>query len=360
VGHLPIVNKNTLQNLIKQGCLSTRGNIGIYLEKTVADLFSSVLAMRPGNYVFPWEVSLNRNKKGRGFFGIFKVAKKKTYFVKGDDFPIRTDLELLECYPNPVSEDIALDLFRTDLLWNAIGKKSLGRGRSVTHQTISEDQIMSQLIQQANPDGSMQLEDFNSLAKPTGITITIDISQNTDNIPDETRNLPKDEKLKSIDIENIQWVKDTFFKYEKVLEAWLMEHIDDTRSQFAGLIFPPDSLVWFGNYLSYGVLGGNIDIVTKNRIDDEDRIFVIELKKDALGASKWKNAIDEVKKYSEMLSKVLSNGEKSLVTPVVIAHSGKAPNSDVRDCASNGWETSGIKLAGYRVEAKEVIFSLFQ
>ena len=83
MGHIPIVNQDTIQKVITEGCISTRGNLKDYKVKTIADLFADALTTRVGDLVFPWIIG-SKNKPNIGFKYVFKVADKP-YFVHGLD-----------------------------------------------------------------------------------------------------------------------------------------------------------------------------------------------------------------------------------------------------------------------------------
>ena len=91
MGHLQIVNLKTLPDVLKTGFISGRGDLKKYVGKTIADLFSDVLAVRKGDYIFPWIVREGQHEN-MGFKYVFKVAGPPIY-VKGDPFPIKVPLQ---------------------------------------------------------------------------------------------------------------------------------------------------------------------------------------------------------------------------------------------------------------------------
>lgn len=127
VGHLNIVNNDTIIDILETGYISTNGVLKSRTIKTISDLFSDVLATRKGDFVFPWIIKGKDNNQ-IGFRYILKIAGPPIY-VFGDEYPIKIPIEdIVISYPIALEESDALDLFRIELLWNAIGKKSLGRG----------------------------------------------------------------------------------------------------------------------------------------------------------------------------------------------------------------------------------------
>ena len=74
---------------------------------------------------------------GSGIPGIgfdrYYIANGTVVFDSHDpDYPIKIGVREGYQYNKAVPEEKALDLFCHHLLWNAIGKKSLGRGRSLS------------------------------------------------------------------------------------------------------------------------------------------------------------------------------------------------------------------------------------
>ncbi|MGV8016882.1 MAG: hypothetical protein AB2L26_01690 [Ignavibacteria bacterium] len=152
MGHLYIVSLETLD--LNNPYISVVGSIGKVdsssrplIEKTVADILSDAFCTRIGDYVFPW-ITKGRKTPNIGFKFYFKVTGAPI-FVEKDNFPIKIPIstDYFEA-SSAISEIEALDLFRKDILWNAIGKKSLGRGKSITHQTPQEDKLLIRLLGQ--------------------------------------------------------------------------------------------------------------------------------------------------------------------------------------------------------------------
>jgi len=306
-GHLPIVNKTTAKLMISEGCILIRAELRSSKLKTIADIFSDVLATRRGDLVFPWIIS-EGNTPGEGFKYVFKVAGSPI-FVPHNQFPVRIPLEKKGTeYPNPISENEALDLWRKKLLWNAIGKKSLGRGRALTHQTPWENEVLLNLLEERNPTSTtIKLKAFNFQN-----SIPISIHRNLCNNGSIKSNENVPQNLGEVKINNIQWnTNDGKFIVEKALEAWIMECIDKNEgNSFRSTLLngiQPSQLISFHNYLPFGVQGSSMDIVIFYRDNTGEKVaLVIELKKGTLSYQGYKNAAIQVKNYENFIRNFLN------------------------------------------------------
>lgn len=338
MGHLCIVTEQTLEDVKKTGCISTTGKLGNkkknidFKIKTTADLFSDVLAMRKGDYVFPW-ITKGDEGQNQGFRHIFKVGGSP-FFVKGDEYPIKIPLATEgKEFPKNLKELEALDLWTKKLLWNAIGKKSLGRGRSITHQTPMEDEQLLKLLKKKN-------KKKNAIKIPLGncknriINITIDTTQNQHSpwTSEITRleNYKQEDRLKNIELKKVPWVKGKYFSYEKVLEAWIMENIDQAacKSLREFLMDKEDKIEWFGNYLPFGVQGSNMDIVILHSHQKKRIVTVIELKVGPINKIQFRDTCDQVIEYSNFLRKAFNSfGIDVCLNPVILTATSKVSNT---------------------------------
>ena len=141
-----------INDLLKTGIYSIRANLGDRWEKTTADILADAFCVRPGDYLFPW-ITYDKitGDKNEGFKYVFKVSSGPYYSDEDTEFPIKIILEKIGWeYKNALSEDSALDLFGSKLLWNMIGFKSAGRGKAITHQNIEEDKLLISKLDNLN------------------------------------------------------------------------------------------------------------------------------------------------------------------------------------------------------------------
>lgn len=299
MGHLPIVNQETVNNMIKEGCISTRGDLNEMWVKTTSDIFSDVLAVRKGDLVFPWIIKGGKSSN-LGFKYVFKVAGTP-FFVKGQKYPVRVPLEPEGFeYENPLPEAEALYLWNRELLWNAIGKKSLGRGRSLTHQTPMEDERMLELLKKKNPQGPKKIK--LGSCEPTGIPITINPSRDQwdPELKQRLKSMTAEERLSNLDLSGIPWRRGTFFTTEKTLEAWMMENVDkEGGRQFRELALKESwPITWFANYLPFGVQGSNIDLIILQEQGKRRVANIVELKVGPLNKRGYEEASNQAIAYA--------------------------------------------------------------
>jgi hypothetical protein len=350
MGHIPIVNQETLNRLIQDGCISIKGKLKDHIVKTVADLFADALATRPGDLVFPWIIS-SKNSPNLGFKYIFKVADRP-YFVSGDEYPIKIPLEEAgEEYAIPLSEAEALDLWDKRLLWNIIGKKSLGRGRGLSHQTKMEDSKLIEMLERKNNESKPKTIRLNKYSGG-GVPITIDPLQvGAASFQANLSKFVPEERLKNIRLKDIPWRKGDTFTEEKVLEAWLMENIDKPAcSNLRAIIIPSGHHIdWFGNYLPYGVQGLNIDVVVSH-LNGSQTISVIELKVGKLSSGGLIETAKQVEKYSLFIKRAFAAFNINVDTEaVIISHE----NPGRRD--NDSWRHLPITSIVYNIQDDGII-----
>lgn len=349
MGHLPIVNQSTVIDVIRNGHISTRGDLQTMWEKTTADIFSDVLCTRPGDRVFPWIIA-GEGGRNLGFKHVFAV-EGEPIFVRGDEYPVKIPLseEGWE-YANPLPEAAALDLWSSRLLWNAIGKKSLRRGRSLTHQTPMEDERLLELLDSVNPEGPRKITLGRRRYAGTPVTIAADQVEWDARRMRELDALPAHDRLSALHLESVPWQSDGWFIYEKALEAWIMENIDKGPGQeLREHVLEDDSRIeWFGNYLPFGVAGGNMDVVVIQTTGTRKLVTVIELKVGSLAMRDFGGVADQVRRYCEFVENAFkAYGEVIESRGVVISGS---PSGIGRTAASA--ECPEVRWVAYSLDEK--------
>jgi hypothetical protein len=106
------------------------------------------------------------------------------------------------------------------------------------------------------------------------------------------------------------------------MEAWLMENIDRPDGQgFREVALKENmEIEWFGNYLPFGVQGGNIDVVAVQLRDSKRVATVIELKVAPLNTQQFSDAANQVIDYSLFIKKAFSSfGIEIELNPVVMS-----------------------------------------
>lgn len=321
MGHLPIVNQETMEHVKKEGFISIKAKLPEKkIINVISSMFADVLAVRKGDLIFPW-ITKSKRKANIGFKYVFKVAGPPI-LVEGDEYPIKIPLQKHGWeFQMPLSEMEALDLWRRKLLWNAIGKKSLRWGKSFTHQLPMEDELMLELLNKKNNNGCEMI--FLTHKNIKGKTITINTKQTAwdQKMKRKIDSAVPKEKIRKIKIRGLPWVNGKYFTTEKTLEAWLIENFDKkVCKNLKKLILPRSKLIWFGSYLPFGVQGGNIDIVMIQKEKNKEIITVIELKVGPLSSKEFESAAKQAVNYSIFLRKAYSAfGKKVILNPIVIS-----------------------------------------
>lgn len=332
MGHLNIVTEDTLENIFEDGCISVRANLGKQYYKTIADIFSDILTLREDDYIFPWITSTSQ---GAGFQYIFKVKGPPVY-IYDDPYPIKVPLKKDGFKYDFLPESKAVNLWRKKLLWNIIGKKSLGRGKGITHQTQFEDEELIKMMENNSSNRkTIKLDDF---SYGEGQEITIDPAQNGKAFK-EILQYDEKNRISKIDIQKMKWTnKNGEFRVEKGLEAWMTENIGKAPArEFKEIALEKDmDIAWFGNYLPFGVQGGNIDLVIIQSSDEKYLVKVIELKVGSLSNNDYLGASAQAREYSKYIKKALNAYEIDVVTvePIVLSAYHDPRGRITEDCSN--------------------------
>lgn len=319
MGHLAIVNESTLREVLGNGHIATTGRLGKMWMKTIADLLSDVLACRAGDLVFPWVVADRSTGSPGGGFGVQLIIRGRARFVPDTEYPLVLPVRRRALrWSQSLDEASALNLFKRQLLWNAIGKKALGRGRSLTHQTLGEDRALVRSVGNRRGVTAKHITVGQRAPKNT-LPVTISLQEQRAGGGKRPR------ELGDVDLPSVRWVREGQFSYEKALEAWLCENIDRpaTRGLWRILEGQPQHILWFGNYLSYGVQGSSIDLVVLHRSEKSGsrvRCTVFELKRGALTLSEYRQAADQVGRYGLFVREAMAaHGERPEFRLVVLS-----------------------------------------
>jgi len=327
MGHLAICDDITFPSIIESGYISGKCKINKYQVKTVADIMSSFLCVKVDDYIFPWIIN-RKNIKGVGFKYIFKCSGPPIY-VQGDPYPFKIPIQRnYREYETALSETEALDLFRDQLLWNAIGKKSLGRPKSLSNQTEFEDTLLIHLLNEKNTSvyEEKQINETAPIIYPNAVEIGINQNQSNTRF----RNV---RSINNIVIANLPFRQGRFFRVEKVFEAWFIQEANNNRlTQFLALLNLNDyTFSWVGNYLPFGVAGSNIDIVCILEYDGHKIALVIELKHEGLSISNCNKESIKVTEYAEFINRAfLSFGETIEIKKIVLTGNSRNNVTPVR------------------------------
>jgi hypothetical protein len=327
MGHLAICNDQTVKEIITTGYISGKCSVGDHQVKTVADIMSSFLCIKEGDYIFPWIIH-NGNVKGIGFKYVF-ICSGNPIYVQGEPYPFKIPVrQEFYSYTVPLSENEALDLFRNQLLWNAIGKKSLGRPRSITSQTPDEDELILQLLNHKNPNGRTINQRPTLLPLNYANTVPLAINHNQSNVA--FQNVAS---INDIVIGNLPFRSGGHFKVEKVLEAWFLQEANSNNLDgfLNSLGFNNYQFEWVGNYMPFGVSGSNIDVVAMISNGDHKVVLVIELKHQRNSINQYRFAANEVTVNAEFIERAFASFDRNYeVVKVVLTGNGRGRGVPVR------------------------------
>lgn len=352
MGHLAIVNSDTILGITNQHpYISIGGTLNNLPYKTISDLFADALTIRDGDIIFTWMID-GGSVPGIGFDRYY-IANGAVVFDSADpQFPIKVGVKDGYGYNNALPEEKALDIFGPQLLWNAIGKKSLRRGRSLSHQTLDEDKQLLSLLSRANagtgPTRLITAPAYNNTYTPISIN----------NFgPGTNPQIAPRSPLNTILVNNIIWNSGDSFLYEKTLEAYLCENIDSNAISFCSILgYPNHHIKWLGNYLPYGVAGKNIDLVCELEGGNVPVVIVIELKNGPANYNVYRQIINrQLNAYTQFIGNAYRSyrGNRFAIEQVVLTHS---PN---RRLAPGLAQHNNTKWIGYQIDPKNysVLFS---
>jgi hypothetical protein len=124
---------------------------------------------------------------------------------------------------------------------------------------------------------------------------------------------------------------------------------DQQQGFLDALGMPKAQVIWFANYLTYGVQGGSIDLLVLVRDAGVEKVLVVELKKGGLAPKPLRNAVAQVKAYARYVEKAFGAFGATIKTiPIVV--SGNRRNihrPDPRD---------GVRHVLYQVEKGSVVY----
>lgn len=361
MGHLAIVNSLTIQQINDTDpYISIGGQLKKFPYKTISDLFADALLVRDGDLIFTWMID-STSSAGQGFDRYF-IANGDVMFDPSSTYPIKVGIKDGYKFDNALSEEQALDLFGTHLLWNAIGKKSLGRGRSLSHQTIDEDKYLLDLLKNINKNAPQKIV-FAPKYNPNYQKISIN------NFSQYNSNQANLQHINLLHLHNTIWNDGDKFLYEKTLEAYLCENIDKrilgSNGQVTDLLellgYVGYHIVWAGNYLPYGVAGKNIDLVceiAKNNNINDRRVLVIELKVNDSSLPHYTDIANlQLPDYVDFIKKAFESYRRLgvIVEPVAITHlpRQKTQIQHIRQTSL----INSTKWIGYSItQANQVVF----
>ncbi|RLF92571.1 hypothetical protein DRN50_08705 [Thermococci archaeon] len=360
--HVFIVNSETFQ-ITRDRCVAAvvkeKREGGKFVEKTRADILADISCVRIGDRIFFYEVK-------RGFHGIYEAvslpfvdeqeveggggsgkylfgSKKNPHFIEDSlILPNRVLIKPKIYFKNPVTEMKAFGRFISAIdLRSIFYKKVLGRGKSVTHLFPEEEVKLTELLLKANNGKTKKAKELKcSPYKPKNPRPVIFDLQPTENGE---------------------------VKYEKILEGWLTQNIDNPSAGTELFLGDLKEIECFANYVPITIAGGNLDLVVFHQKQGRRyKITIIELKKGKIVAKDVKQVETYVKWATENLTQVLDEkpnkveidllNRREMIQPVVI---GSGINSAALERLKGySLKSKPILAVKYKIENKSIKFEL--
>lgn len=319
--------------------------LGKLWYKTIWDLVSDVISLRPGDNVLFW--LYQRFNKPTGIVGIFEVDQvngAKVFFdprdvgaVSGKCLPLRGAIKPKKVYKVIAPDDLLLaDVNYLPWVSALSAKKALGafggRGRSSTPIPPAGVQAIERALEEATKEvKAWDSEDLivdvpeTTESYPLGnieVPITVDISNFK--FPKRPPVYPGD-----IDFAKMPAVKPSgHFVVEKALEAWLMENADRPKN-ISCLLEDAREVLWFANYVPCSVSGVNMDAVITYKTTTSDLKFLVTELKVGDVYSNLEGSLKQVARYIRVARRLLlpsledSYGEKPKLEAAVLGFIGR-------------------------------------
>ena len=292
-------------------------------KKPVIGMVADILGTRIGDTVFLYERQV-------GFHGIYKIISSpffgiETYEKIDAQFPIRVEIECLNYFRKPVSEDLIFSTKEYESrFWGWFYRKIQGaRG-----------------INTINPEAAKAL-----------IELLVKINGNEISKPKTLKQYRSSNKTPIF----LPMKNDCPVDMEDILRAWIIQNLGKDK-KLEKIFGPNNDLEWFANNVPYHVTRKNIDILAYHKnmkytgFPLRYQFSVVELKKDETKPED----VSQVINYSKWAAGRLANSEIETIQPVLIAY--RFNDETVRKARLSEFSNRGILLYKYNVANKSIIF----
>ncbi len=260
-------------------------------EKTKADILSDLCCLRNGDSIFFYELNV-------GFHGIYEVKgipfieHSTIHGLSGEileNAPYRCEIRPKYYFKNPVPEQRVFGFKDSaQKIRSLFYKKALQRGKANTHLFPEEADFLTDLLMKANDS-----------------TDELTISP----VPHQKNNIFFD----------LQTAANGELKYEKILEGWLMQNLDNPAVNTEIFLGKLSDIECFANYVPVNIAGGNIDILVfhKTNVLGKNyryKISLIELKKSGIN----EDSVKQIETYVKWASENIANNDIEMLQPVLI------------------------------------------
>lgn len=321
-------------------------------HETIIDIASDLLQVEIGDYIFLWESGTKK------IYGVYRAVSKPYYRKqKGRNDIFRIKFDVAYEFQKPIMEyDVINNPYMKNKLWNIVGKKVAGKARGTTPITPEETQFLIQSLVDVN-DSYCYYKDYD----------VVDVKKELLFDFEEEFKVKLPASISKYNYKPFAIRAGKEVKYEKALEGMLnylfREKVDE---QIAALKIDVDNVVWYANYLPYGLERSEIDYMVMESYDKANinKIDVIELMSKVLDEDHIRRCLQ----YSKWVGSSVSNG-MNIVRPILICgeKSRKSKNglkSDKIRHAINElpvqYGFKNIEIFTYTIEGGKIFFEKYE
>lgn len=272
---------------------------GKFWRGTLDDFYADIARMREGDLAFFY------NQGDEKFYGIYELSGEP-YFDSNNistsngemkqNRSLRVSLEPYKNLSEGVAEKRAMfDPTDPGNLWALIARKARGE-RSVLSVPPDHATKLTRLLYKNNDEtGSNSQRPYQ---------------------PSSPQNIPM-----PFIVKGKSGVASERLRYEKRLEGWFMENVDNQNNPTLRSAFGPvEELSWFANDIPYNSAGDAMDMLAyhsrKNVEGNEEfyKVTVVELKNTGIGLRE----VQQVEYYTEWAAKWIAEGDYAMVQPILV------------------------------------------
>lgn len=350
-----VVNNDTINTVLENMVISTmvpgpvteKNKKKKMWNKTIIDIMSDLTQLEIGDYIFLWESSSNVKSR---IYGVFRVLSKPYYeYEQGQNDPFKIKIGKAYVFEQPVDEyDIINNPYMKNELWTIIGKKVAGKSRGSTPITNSAMEFLIQSLIDKNNGRYEFIEPQDIIQVNYEVNINLE-NEYVDKIPNS---------LKEFEFNNLFHRVGNKVQYEKSLECIMNFLMRERKKDILREIeINVDEVIWFANYLPYGIEGSEIDYMVMESKDGVviNKIDVIEFMKDGLDVKH----IEKCVLYAKWVKDTIAKNNR-IVRPIVICGPNSRLESDKIESIKTNTEISGIQsldIYKYEIYNAEIKFT---
>ena len=270
-------------------------------NETLVDIVSDLMQVEIGDYIFLWE---SGSKK---IYGVYRAISHPFYQAdegRNDIFRIKIDIAYK--FEKPIREyDIINNPYMKSKLWNIIGKKVAGKSRGTSPLTLEEMQFLIQSLIDANEE-YIYHNDYTIVDVDN--EVLFDMKNDFESMILN--------RLQEYEYHPLKIKKGSGVQYEKALEGVLNYLFREQRQDIIGSLgIDCKNVVWFANYLPYGLERAEMDYMVMESLDGVtiNRIDVIELMINIIDV----DHINRCLQYAKWVAESVTNN-KNIVRPILI------------------------------------------